>query len=117
VKDGQKQVLLLEKSPKKVSSNETLWILSGEGDSQKMQMLVNTAKHEMKVSDLTSEPIRVTEFVKVPKNASSANAFQPSDAMLKEKHTPITLKKGGNKVQIKQEKGWLDVFQNIEISW
>jgi len=116
-KDGQKQVLFLEKSSKKMSPNETLWILTAQGDTQKMEIVINNAKNEMKVSDLTSDPIKITEFLKIPKDAAKTQAFQPSDAMLKEKHTPVMLQRTGNKVQMKQTKGWMETFQNVEVSW
>ncbi|MCU0439395.1 MAG: hypothetical protein MUC49_16000 [Raineya sp.] len=118
-KDNKKEIFFLERTNEKFTTDEVFWILSSNRDSSKEKLLINPKKHEIKspMMGMEGEPIRMTDYLKIPKNASKAKTFEPSDALLKEKHTPIILKKTGNKVQLKQEKGWLAEFKSIEISW
>lgn len=118
-KDNRKETFFLERTKEKFSADEIFWVLSVKNDTSKEKLLINPKKHEIKspMMGMEGEPIRITEYIKIPKDASKANAIQPSDALLKEKHTPIILKRVGNKVQLKQQKGWMETFKNVEISW
>jgi len=116
-KNGKKETLYLERLPRKTAMGEEHWEIGIAGETQKEKVLVNKNKHEIMLLSMSEEPIRVSEFLKVPKNYGKAKAFLPSDAMLKEKHTPVTLKRGTKNVELQQSKGWLENYKTVKVTW
>ena len=106
--------MILQKQ-KNVLSGVEVWKLSEKGES--ILLSIDKNKHEVSSEIIGSTPIRVTDFVKIPKNTNKIRSFDPSEAMLKEKHTSIIIARGNKRVTLKQKTGWLESLENLQISW